>query len=271
MKFKINPRENPNIQEYPREETEIAREFAKKVYDEFGSFVKSVILFGSASREATKTRDIDVLIIVDDVSVQLSREITQTYRIIIENLVADISDKLHVTTLRLTSFWEYLRSSDPVAVNILRDGVALIDSGFFDPLRVLLIQGRIRPTAESVWNYFVRAPTTLRNSQWHILQAALDLYWAVIDASHAILMHYGEIPPTPAHVSELVKEKIVSKKILPKTYPAIIKKYFDLAKKIEGREIKKISGPEYERYYKEATEFVDKIKQILEKERRKVK
>jgi len=109
----------------------------------------------------------------------------------------------------MTSFWEYIRNGDPIAINILRDGVALIDTGFFEPLQVLLRRGRIRPTQESIWLYFIRAPNTLHNSKWHILQATLDIYWACVDACHAALMKIGETPPTPEHVADLLEDKLV--------------------------------------------------------------
>ena len=64
------------------------------------------------------------------------------------------SEKLHITTLKFTSFWEYIRAGDPVGVNILREGMALIDSGFFEPMQQLLIQGKMRPSPEAVWVYF---------------------------------------------------------------------------------------------------------------------
>ena len=50
--------------------------------------------------------------------------------------------------------------------------------------------------------YFGRAPITLRNSKWHLNQATIDLYWAVIDATHAALMKLGEIPPSPEHIPD---------------------------------------------------------------------
>src|SRR3989344_9618845 len=97
---------------------------------------------------------------------------------------------------------------------MLRDGVPLLDIGFFEPLQVLLKQGKIRPTPESIWSYLGRASPTIYNSKWHLLQAVLDLYWAVIDAAHAVLMEYGEIPPSPGQVSSILNEKLVKRKIL---------------------------------------------------------
>ena len=207
MEFRIQQRENPNKNNYSKEEFDTAYRFAKKVYKEFGNFIKAIVLFGSAARKTGSGKgDIDILVVVNDVTTVITGEMVEAYRVIMERLVNETSQRLHVTTLKLTNFWEYIRKGDPIGINLLRDGVSLVDSGFFDPLQALLYQGRIRPTWESVWTYFSRAPQTLHNSKWHILQATIDLYWAVIDAAHAALMKIGEIPPSPGHVADMLEE-----------------------------------------------------------------
>jgi hypothetical protein len=99
-----------------------------------------------------------------------------------------VSKKLHITTFKYTSFWEFVRNGDPIAINILRDGVPLIDREFFRPLQLLLLQGRIRPSQEAVWNYYYKSPETLQASKIKMISAVMDLYWAVIDAEPCALM-----------------------------------------------------------------------------------
>src|SRR3989344_2412738 len=193
MQFNIEKVALQGKKKYSPEATDLARKFTQRIMKEFGTFIRGVVLFGSAARfeDTGKGGDIDILVIIDDVSIVLQGEFVEAYRLIVHKIVGELSPKLHITTLKFTSFWEYVRNADPVAVNMLRDGVALLDTGFFEPMQILLQRGRIRPTVESVWNYFVRAPATLANSRWHIMQAMLDLYWAVIDAAHAGLMRVG--------------------------------------------------------------------------------
>lgn len=264
MKFTVKTSEKPYKPTYPKEDLDIAVKFAKECVNEFGKFVKAIVLFGSYARQTKKTNDIDILIIVDDTTMIVSHDVIDAYRIITEKIVQKISQKLHITTLRLTSFWEYIRASDPIAVNILRDGIALLDSGFFEPFQVLLKQGRIKPTPEAVWTYFTKAPTTLHNSKWHILQATLDLYWATIDSAHAVLMKVGEVPPTPEHVADLLQEKFVAKGLLDEKYVKIMRTFYNLAKMITHKEITEVEGSEYSKYKKEAEEFVEKMKEIVE-------
>jgi len=157
-----------------------------------------------------------------------------------------------------------MRAGDPVGINILRDGVALIDSGFFEPLQALLKKGKIRPTSESIWTYYIRAPNTLHNSKWHLLQATLDMYWAVIDAAHAALMKHGEIPPTPEHVADLLEQKLVKKKLLEHKYVLIMRHFYKIMKGIVHREIKEIKGSDYDKYYKTAEDFVKRMREFVE-------
>lgn len=266
MDFAIKKRENPKRQEYNSEDIDIAYDFAKRSYKEFGDFLKAVVLFGTAAKKTYKTTgDIDVLIIIDDITMYLTPEVTEAYRIITEKIVAETSKKIHVTTMKFTSFWEYVRVGDPVAINILREGVALIDVGFFDPLQRLLQQGRIRPTYESIYSYFSRAPITLNNARWHNLQATIDLYWAVIDSAHAVLMRLGEIPPTPDHVAEMLETKLVAAGHLEKRYATTMRNFYNIMKMITHREIRDISGHEFDMYYKDAEDFVRRMQEFLDK------
>ena len=267
MEFRIEKVLNPNITKYKKSDLDTAYHFATEVSKEFGHFLKAVVIFGSAAREKEhSTRgDIDILLVVDDVSVKLSAEMVEAYRVISEKLVLKVSKRLHVTTLKFSSFWEYIRAGDPIAINILRDGIALVDAGFFEPLQKLLTDGRIRPTQESIWTYFSRAPATIQNSRWHMLQATLDLYWAVIDSSHAALMSLGEIPPSPGHVADMLEERMVKKKLLPYAYAKTMRKFYELSRGILHREIKEISGQEYEGYFREADEYVKGMRKFIER------
>lgn len=266
VEFKVEKKENPNVNKYHRHNVDLAYVFAKRAYNEFDTFLKAIVLFGSTMKDkGSNEGDIDILLIVDDVSINLSAEIVETYRVIVERLIADTSRKLHVTTLKFTTFWEYIKAGDPIGINILRDGVPLIDSGFFEPLQRLLFTGRIRPTYESIWAYFSRAPRTLYNSKWHMMQATIDLYWAVIDSAHAAIMKMGEIPPRPEDVAAMLNEKLVKKKLLDKKYVHTMEFFYEIFKKIIHREIREIRATDYERYYKAAEAFVKEMERILGK------
>lgn len=267
MDFKIEKREQFTEPSYPPDDYKLAQKFADAVKRELGvEFLKAVVLFGSTARgeKTVSERDIDILMIINDLTIILNPEVVSAYRVIVEKTASNISRRLHITTLKLTNFWDYLRNGDPLIINMLRDGVALHDVGFFMPAQSLLFQGRIRPTKESIWGYFVRAPATINNSEWHVLQATLDLYWAVIDAAHAALMKVGEVPPTPAHVADLIEKKLTTKGLAPKRAAKIMEFFYKLSKQITHRELTKISGKDYETYKTEAQQFIEQMKKVVE-------
>lgn len=264
MEFDIKKREHPNLRNYKLDDLKLARQFAKRIYDEYGSYLMGVILFGSTARGSQGDySDIDLLLVIDDISVELSEQLIQSLRIVTEKVIVETSKKLHVVTMKFTAFWEYMRNGDPVAINILRDGFPLVDTGFFLPMQQLLRQGRIRPTMESVYTYFDRAPRTLLNSNWHILQAVLDLYWAVIDSAHAALMRLGEVPPSPEHVGELIREKMVKPKLVEPKYAEIMEDFYKVQKMITSRQLKMMKGSAYDKYRKNAEDFVIRMKNFI--------
>ena len=264
MEFKIQKRAAKNIY-LPKEDIETARKFATAMYKEFGNFIQALVVFGSAVKEK-KADDIDILVVLDDLHVVFSQELVETYRIVTEKITADVEPKrLHIQSMKLSSFWEYIRNGDPVAINILRGGLALIDNGFFDPLQTLLEQGRIRPSDESVWTYFTMAPASLVRSKEHLLIAAVDLYWSAIDSAHAALMKLGEIPPSPDHVADLLDSKLVGGKHINSKYASTMRLLYGLFKKITHREIREVSGKDYDNYRKLTEEFVNEMKKYIEK------
>lgn len=265
MDVNINTKSSKTKTNYSSENLDLAYRFTKKINKELGDLIKAVILFGSTARKEKTAKDIDILVIADDVRIDFSQELVQTYRIVTENCVRQTSDKIHVTSMKLTSFWEYIRNGDPIALNILRDGFALIDTGFFDPLQLLLRQGRIRPSPESFWSYFNRAPQNLQASKVKIQEAMIDLYWAVIDSAHAVLMHINEVPPSPKHVPQYLEKHLVRKNLISKEAPWTVRKFYDLHKRITNSEIRYFSGKELDQHYKEAEKFVDEMKKFIEK------
>ncbi|MGV8162803.1 MAG: nucleotidyltransferase domain-containing protein [Candidatus Nanoarchaeia archaeon] len=263
MDFTVHKKIPQSKGKYSSNNLDLAYSFSKEIHKELNDLLKAIVLFGSVARQKEGTHDIDILLIVDDVSIRLTPEMTQAYRIIVEKTVQKISPKIHVTSMKFTSFWEYMKTGDPIAVNILRDGYAILDTGFFDPLQQLLFQGRIRPSLETMWAYYNRAPRSLENSKRKILDATIDLYWAVIDAGHAALMAINEVPPSPEHVADLLEQKLVNHKKIDKKLPWTMRKFYALSKKITSGQLTEIKGAEYEKLYIEAKHFVDEMEKFI--------
>lgn len=268
MQFKVHTKKHPNVPKYPSTDYDFAKKFANIMVEELGDFVKAIVLFGSTAREEKPLygeRDIDILVIINDLTLIMSNEVIQSYRVITESTASKVSKRLHITTLKVTSFWEYMRNGDPIAINMLRDGAPLYDVGFFEPVQQLLFQGRIRPSKESIWTYFARAPATIHNADWHVLQATLDLYWAVVDSAHAALMKVGEVPPTPGHIAELIKKKLVKPGYVAQNYVDSMDLFYKLQKKIIHRQTQQITGKQYDDYKKKAEDFVKTMLRVVER------
>jgi len=246
------------------EDLKLTEQFSEKLKTELGPLLKAVVLFGSAARgNPKKESDIDVMLVINDLTVVLSKDVIASLRVLIENVAAPISSKFHITTMHLSEFWDYARLGDPIIVNILREGIAVYDEGFFLPFQTLLDQGKIRPTKEAVWAYYMRAPKTIKNAQGNLLQSIVDLYWAVIDAAHAALMHIEITPGAPHKVADLLEENFASKGLLDKKYVRIIRKFYMLAKDIGHYNLTKISGKDVDEYILEAKDFVKRMKYII--------
>lgn len=239
---------------------------------ELGELLKAVVLFGSAARGGKKEgSDIDVLLILNDLTIVLSKEVVTGLRVIIETAAAKVSNQFHITTMHLSEFWDYSRQGDPIIVNILRDGIAVYDDGFFLPMQTLLEEGKIRPTKEAVWAYYLRAPKTIKSAQTHLLSAIVDCYWAVIDSAHAALMHIDVIPGAPHLVADLLEEKFVATGHLPKTYVRTLRKFYKLAKEVGHHQLTKITGREIDDLIIEANDFVKRMKHLIGHDAAKLK
>lgn len=265
-------KQRPIKYHYNKEDLELAKQFSDKLKEELGDLLKGIVLFGSTARGTEeKGSDIDVLVILNDLSIVLSQEVIQSLRVILENTAASVSNNFHITTMHLSQFWDYARQGDPILVNIMRDGMPVYDTGFFLPFQNLLDEGKIRPTKEAVWAYYLRAPKTIKNAQWHLLQGIVDLYWAVIDASHAALMHVDVIPGAPHQVGDLLQEHFVKKGHLDKHYVRILKKFYMLAKDISHQHLVKMSGKDFDVHMLDADDFVKRMKFIISQKPEKLK
>jgi len=264
MEFPIQRRRQSNLQKYHKDELETAYEFARLAYKELSEIVKAIVLYRSHKPKDPYLDRIDILILLDDVTIVLTPEVVESFRLVVEKYINQVSKRLSITTMKLTSFWEHLHVGDPLTMNMLRDDTSLIDSGFYEPPQHLLQEGRIKPTKESVFTYYDRAKQTLHNAQWHTLSATQALYWAAIDAAHAALMKYNVQSPSPEHVSDELEKTLVARKLLNKKYPVIMRNLYKLNKMIEHREIQQISGKQYDQYLIETQDFVAVMRGLVE-------
>ena len=250
-------------------EKDIAIDFASKVQKKFDRLVKASVLFGSrasAKDNAQEGSDIDIILIVDDAAVEWDLELVSWYREELAKLISGQSygRELHINTVKLTTWWEDLLHGDPVVINILRYGEALIDyGGFFNPIKALLLKGKIRSTPEAVHAALRRAPQHLMRSKMAELGAVEGAYWTMVDSAHAALITAGKIPPSPEHIPDMLKETFVDKNMLKMNFVRGMQEIYELHKTITHGRLHDIKGREIDEWQDVAEKFMMEMTRII--------
>lgn len=250
-----------------KKESDIAMDFATKVYKKFDKMIKSVVLFGSAAKqEQVAGSDIDIIILLDDVTINWDQELIAWYREELDKMlrVNPYQSSLHINTVKLSTWWEDLMRGDPVVINILRYGEAMIDlAGFFNPLKALLIKGKIKSTPEAIYSALQRAPKHLARSKVAELSAIDGIFWSMVDSAHAALIAANIPPASPEHVPGDLKENFVNSGKLKMKYVMWYRDLLVLHKKIAHGQIKDLKGVEIDDWQKRAQEFLDTMANIV--------
>lgn len=250
-----------------KSERDIAMDFATKVYKKFEKAVKSIILFGSTVKKTqTAGSDIDIIIVLDDASIKWDQELVAWYRQELETIlkINPYQISIHINTVKLTTWWQDLMRGDPVILNILRNGEALVDmAGFFEPLKYLLIQGKIKSTPEAIYNALQRAPTHLARSRAAELNSIEGLYWCMVDSAHAALIAANVSPPSPEHIPGELVQKFVSTKKLKIEYVNWYRGLLALHKEISHGKTRDLKGADIDLWQARTEEFLDVMAKLV--------
>lgn len=252
-----------------RTEKEIAMDFATRVQRKFDHLIKATVLFGSQTDGTAKPgSDIDLIIILDDAAINWDMELTAWYREELAKVIAeqDYSRDLHVNTIRLTTWWRDLLHGDPVVLNIIRQGQVLIDmGGFFNPLKSLMVQGKIHSTPEAVYAALQRAPYHLTRSKLALLGSIEGVYWCMVESAQAALITLGKLPPSPEHITKMLHESFVETGIMKPDFVRLYNNIYILHKQIAHGEIRKVNAQEIEAWQDRAENFMKKMVDIIDK------
>jgi predicted nucleotidyltransferase/uncharacterized protein (UPF0332 family) len=249
-------------------ERDIAADFATKIYDKFDQIIKSVILFGSSAKKvATVSSDIDIIVIIDDVSVKWDEELIAWYREELGKLIKlnPYSKALHINTVKLTTWWDDMMRGDPVVINVLRYGDALIDfGGFFNPLRILLKEGKIKSTPESIYTLLQRAPAHMTRARQSMLAVVDGLYWTMVDAAHAALISADIQPSSPEAIPEVLDKHFVQTKQLNKRFVVYYAEIHKVAKEIIHGAKTSVKGRELDDWFLKADAFLGEMAKLVD-------
>lgn len=252
-----------------KNEADIAMDFAVKAYKKFDKAIKSIILFGSSVKQtAVAGSDIDIIIVLDDAMISWDQELIAWYREELDKILRanPYQKDLHINTIRLSTWWNDLMIGDPVIVNVLRYGEALIDmAGFFSPLKSLLINGKIKSTPEAIYNCLQRAPMHFARSKAAELNSIEGLYWTMVDSAHAALIAANVPPASPEHISVDLKDTFVNSGQLNMKYTIWYRDLLFLHKKIAHGEIHDLKGVEIDAWQARTEDFMKTMAELVKK------
>jgi len=250
-----------------KSEHEIAMDFAVKAYQKFDKIIKSIALFCSLTKKKIEAgSDIDIIVLIDDAAIKWDQELIAWYREELEKLLKanPYQGSLHINTIKLTTWWEDLLRGDPLVMNILRNGEPLIDmAGFFEPLKYLLLEGKIKATPEAVYSCLQRAPIHIARSKSFELGAIDGLYWSMVDSAHAALIASNVNPSSPEHIARDLKEVFVDVGKLKLKYIIWFRDLHFLHKQINHGHLKDLRGVELDMWQQRAEEFLDVMARLV--------
>lgn len=246
---------------------DIAMNFAEKVYKKFNKMIKSIILFGSSTKN-TKVpgSDVDIIIVIDDATLRFDEKLIMWYREELGKIIQKnpYKKELHINTIKLTTWWEDLIKGDPVVINIIRYGETLIDAGgFFNPLKILIQEGKIKPTPEAMYTILNRIPQHILRSRISEMSSIEGCYWAMVESAQALLMAANITPPSPEHITLLLKENFVDKKLMKMHYVTDFRDLFNLHRKIIHGEINNLDGKIIDGYQEKAEDFFKVVLKLI--------
>ena len=86
----------------------------------------------------------------------------------------------------------------------------------------------------------------------------------MVDAAQALLMSIKVLPPSPEHITLLLKENFVDKKLLKMRYVTDFRDLYHLHKRMMHGEIKDIKGNEIDKWQDKSEEFFKRVVKLIE-------
>lgn len=243
-------------------------QFTRKIKKMYGDIVKSVLIFGSAARkEAKKTSDIDVWVVVDDTTTKGTQDVLKM-KTQLQLIGKDMKD-IHVQMNGLTEFWNWMKTGSPELFNFLRDGLVVYDTGFVKPVQRMLKMGLFPPSEETVSLKVKSCDALVKRVEASWKADVFDLRYAATDICQAVVMHHYKEMPDHKRMIEFL-EKLVKDHNLEKEY---IEKYKDLNKLWKDLDHKRVekSDPDYvKKADKISRDIIKRLKKLLPKDLQEV-
>ncbi|MBI4176867.1 MAG: hypothetical protein HY516_00710 [Candidatus Aenigmarchaeota archaeon] len=240
------------------------RPLIDKLTKNYPTVIKSIWMTSSS-----ESGEADTIIFLLDDTEQVDSITTNEIKLQAQKLAKSLKlrGKTDLIFYKLSDYWELIRHGSPVTFTEIRDGIPLYDpSGFFLPLKKLLLEGRVPGTKEAMRSLIQQSPLRLlRIERVHTVSIMDALSSAVVDAAQAPLMNVGVSPPTPKSVPDQLRIHFVRKR---KLSPEYVKYYEDVIKtwkKLEHGELKILKPEKIDELVEKATRFVEKMEELMQK------
>ena len=251
-----------------KERLNILKNFTKDVLKKYGQYIRSIVLFGSTARDEFHGQsDIDIFIIIDDTRHRVSPTLKEKMERDFDSIAKKISKQISIQQpYLLTEFWRMVREGHPIIFNFIREGVPVYDKDVFLPIKRLLQMGEIKPSKEAVEKYIERGPKRIRRVEnGKMYMVVEDCYYAMLESGQAVLMFLGKSPPRPSDAPEMLRKTLMPMKLVDDQTVKYLEDIIELRKKVEHKQIKKISGQEVDEWLKKARSFVKKMQDMIVK------
>ncbi len=246
--------------------TKAIKEFTDIIMEKHKDVIKSMWLF--SVEEISKSKDFTVILLLNDLEYKYNvNEISNTVKEAKNIADKKFGIKLHAGYYKVTEYFEKIMENDLDVFNELKNSIPVYDpSGFFRPLKKLLERGEILGTKESLMRLGDGITTRFRTIHSLKLNILENLFNAVVDAGQALLISKKYPIPLQTQVPDFLDSLVKKDDMIEKRYIKYCRDVIKVYKDIEHEDRKDIRGWELDILSKKAGDFVQRVREIMEKD-----
>lgn len=256
---------------------ESVENFSDQLNEKLGDKVKVVAVWGSVPQgEHGVDSDIDTLVVLDDTKLKsdVPKDAKKKIRRKVTSLADEVDDRITIQYFPfLTEFWDSLRKGEPLAIEAVRNGEAVYDTGLFMPAKRLLERGKISGTQESVKKRLKLAATGYKKAEKNMKSSVPHkLEQVMANAGQAPIMLVGKTPPGKEKVPDTLEEMFVEKDLLEQEYVQMARDIYEFGDMGE-KNPEKVTGEALDEHLQKTDEFVRRMHKLVSQlgARKKVK
>ena len=265
--FKINNNViMENSSEIEERQISAVKVFCSNILKEFRDIIKSIWLL---RQDAESSKDLLTIILLDDTKKEVGELLKKKIETKVleeeENIKKKFGIIIHTSFYLLSDYWNLIKHGSPTVFCEIREGIPIYDpSGFFVPLKKLLLQGKIPGTKEAMRELITNASFRVRRVESLFKIRVLEhLFNAVVEAGQAPLILIGVSPPKPRKVAENLKIHFVRKKLLEPEYAKYCEEIVRYWKKCEHGKIK-ANWEDIDEIAEKTARFISRMERLVE-------